>query len=191
MSALKQPYPTVTKQEYFNFREHREGKFELHDGTILVMAGGCLPHNRIEIAVTTQLSLNIDTERCETFGSNQSVGVEEYGNYYYPDAIVVCGEVQVNEKDNILNPILIVEVLSRSTALYDRNTKFERYKTIPTLKYYLLVSQDTPRIEVFTRAQDADEWAETVVESIEAELNLPLFLQHLSLAKLYAKVAFT
>ncbi len=192
MSALRQSYPTVTKQEYFNFREYREGKYELHDGTILAMAGGTPSHNRIEVALTTQMGVSVDKSRCEVFSSNQSVAIEEYGNYYYPDATVTCGETHFDERDNITNPVLIIEVLSRSTALYDRNTKFERYKTLPTLEYFLLVWQDTPRIEVFTRPKTTgDEWKETTIEGLDAELSLPLFLKPLQLSEIYAKVTFT
>ena len=192
MSALKQHYPTVTPEYYFHYRErNNEGKYELHDGTILAMAGGTLPHNRIEVALTTQLSLAVDQDHCEIFNSNQSVGVEVHQCYYYPDATVVCGEPQLDEKNNLVNPILIVEVLSQSTALYDRNTKFERYKAIPTLQYYLLVSQDAPRIEVFSRPDNADEeWTVTAIEGLGAELALPIFTQPLLLAGIYAKVIF-
>ncbi len=192
MPALKQYYPTVTPEYYFHYRErNNEGKYELHDGTILAMAGGSLPHNRIEVALTTHFSLAVASNDCETFNSNQSVGVEVHECYYYPDATVVCREPQLDERGNNVNPILIVEVLSQSTALYDRNTKFERYKAIPTLQYYLLVSQDAPRIELFVRPENADEeWASTMIEGLRAELTLPIFTQPLLLAAIYAKVVF-
>ncbi len=191
MSALKQYYPTVTPEYYFYYRERNEGKYELHDGTILAMAGGTLPHNRIEVALTTQLSLIVDPAQCETFNSNQSVGVEVYECYYYPDATLVCAEPILDDRGNVVNPILIVEVLSQSTALYDRNTKFERYKAIPTLQYYLLVSQDAPRLELFIRPENGDEeWASTTIDGLEAELALPIFVQSLKLAEIYAKITF-
>ena len=192
MSALKQEVHTVTKQEYFKYRKHYEGKYELHDGTIIAMAGGTTSHGRLGGMAYRLIYNLVEANGCEAFNSDISVGIESYGNYYFPDASVVCGEAIVDENENIHNPILIVEVLSPSTALFDRNTKFERYKTLPTLEYYLLIWQDAPRLELFTRPENsaAEEWTVTVIEGLDAELTLPFFTQPLKLTDLYRKVTF-
>ncbi len=103
------------------------------------MAGGSTSHGRLGGMAYRLLYNLVETNGCEAFNSDTSVAVEAYSNYYFPDASVICGEPIIDDKENIVNPVLIVEVLSPSTALHDRNTKFERYKTIPTLEYYLLI----------------------------------------------------
>jgi len=184
--------PRVLVRPLTKIRKKRNGRGVGCAHLLFASEGGTPSHNRIEVALTTQMGVSVDKSRCEVFSSNQSVAIEEYGNYYYPDATVTCGETHFDERDNITNPVLIIEVLSRSTALYDRNTKFERYKTLSTLEYFLLVWQDTPRIEVFTRPETTgDEWKETTIEGLDAELSLPLFLKPLQLSEIYAKVTFT
>ncbi len=130
MSALKQVEHTFIAKEYLRHRQRFEGKYELHDGAIIAMASGTPSHGRLGNMVNHLLLTLLKPDRCEAFNSDISVLIESYGNYYFPDASVVCGGAVFDTDNNFTNPILSVEVLSPSTALFDRNTKFERYKTI-------------------------------------------------------------
>ena len=191
MSALKQEVPSVTEAQYFRLRRQSDTKLELHDGMIIAMAGGSPSHGRLGMMASRMIFDLVEPHGCEAFNSDTSVIIPLHGNYYFPDTSVVCEAAEFDAEDNLVNPLLIVEVLSPSTALFDRNTKFERYKTIPTLQYYLLIWQDAPRLQLFTRSgSNADEWTETTIEGLEAELMLPFFTQPLQLADLYRKVIF-
>ncbi len=192
MQAFKQAFPTLTKEAYFDYCDRHEGKYEFHDGMVIAMAGGTTTHTRLGGMAYRLLSDSVEENDCEAFVFEKSVAVEFDENYYYPDVVVVCGEAKYDDRKNLLNPVLIVEVLSRSTALYDRNTKFERYRSIPTVHYYLLVSQNSPHIEVFIRPQNPEvqEWETMIIEGLEAELSLPFFIRPLKLSDLYRRVTF-
>jgi Uma2 family endonuclease len=192
MNALAHEHPTVTREEYFRYRERHEGKYELHDGRIVAMAGGTRSHSRLGGMAYRLIYNRVEDNGCEAFDSDQSVGIETSKNYYFPDASMVCESAVFDDKDNLLNPLLIVEVLSPSTALYDRNTKFDRYKEISSLQYYLLIWQDTPRLELFVRSENLEttDWNSTVIEGLDGELMLPMFSEPLPLADLYRTVKF-
>ncbi len=191
VQALKQELPTVTIEAYFDYREHHDGKYEFHDGMIIAMAGGTTTHTRLGGMAYRLIADRVEPNGCEAFVFEKSVAAKRDELYYFPDVVVVCGEAKYEYKSNLLNPILMVEVLSPSTALYDRNTKFERYREIETFLYYLLVSQETPRIEIFTRQSlDAQEWQVTIIEGLDAEIALPLFTASIKLSDLYRGVTF-
>src|SRR5205085_1014389 len=117
--------------------------------------------------------------------------VSATGLYTYPDASVVCGELQLDEQDpyTILNPTLLAEVLSESTETYDRSKKFDHYRKIPSLKEYLLVSQDRPRVERLTKDANGT-WISTIVEGIEQTLELPSLGITIRLAEVFERVEF-
>jgi Uma2 family endonuclease len=119
------------------------------------------------------------------------VRIGEIGSYVYPDIVVVCGtpELEDAELDTLLNPTVIVEVLSPSTEMVDRGTKFQRYRSIPSLREYVLVSQDAYHIEHYVR-QDDDQWLFSDAVGEAASLELPSIDCTLALADVYAKVTF-
>jgi|GEM_PF-3930056 len=139
MQAFKQAFPTLTKEAYFDYCDRHEGKYEFHDGMVIAMAGGTTTHTRLGGMAYRLLSDSVEENDCEAFVFEKSVAVEFDENYYYPDVVVVCGEAKYDDRKNLLNPVLIVEVLSRSTAFYDRNTKFERYRSIPTVHFMIAI----------------------------------------------------
>jgi len=126
---------------------------------------------------------------CEVYPNDMRVKVSATGLYTYPDAIVVCGEPRFEDAhvDTLLNPTLIVEVLSESTAAYDRGQKFAHYRGIESLTEYVLVAQDECRVEHFAKQSDR-QWLQTVVQSPEAEIELVSIQGALRLREIYDRV---
>lgn len=142
--------------EYRRFEEATDAKHEFLDGDILAMAGGTPEHAALAAAVISELSACVSGKPCSAFSSDLRVRVKATGLATYPDATVVCGDLQRDPEDEnaVTNPSVLVEVLSDSTAAYDAGDKFEHYRLIPELRAYLLVSQDERRIEL--RSRDGD-----------------------------------
>lgn len=169
--AVKEYY---TKEEYLAFEEASEDKHEYHAGRIIAMAGGTLDHSTISGNVFAALSsiLKSRNKPCRPFNSDTKVYVEKSDHYVYPDASVVCGEVETHDvkNDGITNPVLIVEVLSDSTASYDRGAKFRKYCSLASFKEYVLITQDEPIVEVLFR--DVDFWRMTTTVGLDRSVRL-------------------
>jgi Uma2 family endonuclease len=120
------------------------------------MAGGTIEHARLASKIDGELRLQLRGRRCEAFTSDLRIRVLASGLGTYPDLSIVCGRIETDpdDRDTVVNPILLVEVLSDSTEAYDRGEKFAHYRRIPSLREYVLVSQHEPRIEVFRRNED-------------------------------------
>lgn len=146
-------------QAYLALQEGSEHKHELVDGVVLAMTGGSLAHARLIARVLNVLSNTLRGRPCEVFGSEARLRVPLFGNARYPDGSVVCGPVQTDEADPdaITNPSLLVEVLSPATEASDRGQKFAEYRSLESLRHYLLLSQDQVRAELYTRA-DRGRW---------------------------------
>jgi Uma2 family endonuclease len=143
----------VTAAEYLAFEREAEGRHELVDGQIVEMQGGSIRHATICDNLLVQAKDKLRGSPCRAFSASLRIKIEATGNYTYPDLSIVCGEMQVEDsrQDTLLNPRLIVEVLSPSTDRHDRVWKFRNYQLISSFEEYLLVSQDEPRIERFLR----------------------------------------
>ena len=143
----------LTPEEYLTWERKQSFKNEYHNGQIIAMSGASRAHNRITLDIATQLNIQLMEGECEVFVGDMRVRTNPAISYYYPDVIVVCGEPRFEDDafDTLLNPILIVEVLSPSTAAYDRGEKFEHYKQLTSLEEYILVSQDRIHIEHYRR----------------------------------------
>lgn len=153
-----QPY--ISYAEYLASEETSATKHEWLDGAIFDMAGGTIEHAALAASVIGLLSAELAGKRCRIFSSDLRVRVLETGLSTYPDVSVVCGHIerdQVSPSTAILNPTVIVEVLSDATEAYDRGEKFAHYRRIPSLREYVLVSQHEPHIEVF-RKNTAGKW---------------------------------
>lgn len=160
-------------EEYFALERASDRRFEYRDGEIVCMSGGTRAHAAIARNVVRFLA-NQFGGRCQVYGSDLAVYVPAGLPYRYPDASVVCGEARfrsINGIDALENPVLIVEVLSPTSADFDRGTKFEQYKSIPTFAEYLLVAQDRPHVARRSRRDDGS-WTETVFESLERTVRL-------------------
>jgi Uma2 family endonuclease len=150
-------------REYLALESASNVKHEYLDGQIYAMAGGTPVHAALQLAVPSLLFPQLRAGRCRAHGSDLRIRVLATGLATYPDVTIVCGprEVDPEDKNSVVNPTLLVEVLSPSTEEYDRGEKFAHYKRIPSLRQYVLVSSDDPRVEVWTRdAEDA--WTSVV-----------------------------
>jgi len=151
-----------TIDEYLRLERDSRDKHEFHDGEILAMSGGTAAHSLISMNVGRALGGRSKGNRCRVYDSNLRVRIIGTEHYVYPDVTIICGPLEVDPADTkgetVMNVRVVVEVLSPSTEKYDRTTKFDWYRMIPSLQEYVLVSQDQPRVEVFRRQGDGS-WA--------------------------------
>lgn len=142
-----------TYDEYLAIERATDQKHEWIDGVVYAMAGGSLAHNRLSAQVIVELARLIGDRPCGVYTSDQKTRSARGRLAAYPDVTVVCGEPVVHDEDPnaITNPVVLVEVLSDSTEVVDRTTKFQRYRRLPSLKDYVLVSQHERSIEVYSR----------------------------------------
>lgn len=189
MSAQLEPRLTV--QEYLALERSSETRREFFRGQVFAMSGASRAHNIIALNIGTRFNLQLKDRDCEAYVSDMRVKVDTTGLYTYPDVVVVCDEPQFEdaEFDTLLNPLLIVEVLSKSTESYDRGKKFEHYRQLKSLTAYVLVSQDHPHIECFSRGTDGI-WQLTEATGLDAAIHIPALDCRLTLAEVYAKVQF-
>ncbi len=178
----------VSELEYLSAERAAETKHELWHGVIFAMAGASPRHNALAMEVGVLLRTRLGSGGCRPFGSDQRVHIPASGNYCYPDITVVCGDLDYHsaDPDSVLNPQVIVEVLSASTEAHDRGAKFDDYRSIPSLQEYVLVSQDRVRVQVFHR-NDLPEGSWTVTFFGEGDDVLLRSLDvELPVAELYA-----
>jgi Uma2 family endonuclease len=185
------PKSFLTPEEYLAREREAEIKSEYYDGETFAMAGGSEEHSLIAVNVAGTLNSRLADRPCKVYNSDMRVQVEAEGPYAYPDVSVVCGEAEFadEKKDTLVNPTVIVEVLSPTTEAWDRGGKFERYQQRASLQEYVLIAQDRPRVERYRRHGDA-EWLLTVAVGLEARLTLASIGCDLALVEIYRKVAF-
>jgi Uma2 family endonuclease len=189
--SLPRTLPVFTAEQYLDLERHTEIRHEFLDGTVYAMSGGSRAHSRICFNLGGILHAQLRGTPCDGFTSDMKVRAGDASLYAYPDLAVACGEIVLQDKhgDVLLNPVVIFEVLSRSTEAYDRGEKFERYKTIETLTDYVLVSQESARLEHFSRRPDGT-WALEEVSGLESSLGLASIDCRLPLAEVYDRVEF-
>jgi Uma2 family endonuclease len=190
MSTL--PKHVFTPEEYLEMESKAEYRSEYCRGEVYAVAGGTLAHNDITTAILRDLAQQLRHKNCRVYGSDLRVAVDPVDLYTYPDVTVCCGGPQLLEgrKDTIVNPTLIVEVLSPSTAAYDPGLKFGRYVKLPTLREYLTVSSMGVDVELRTRQSD-DAWSFTYADTLEGAIELASIQCRLLLADIYENVDFT
>jgi Uma2 family endonuclease len=156
VSALPAEKRVWTPEEYLAWEREAPEKHEYFQGEMFAMAGAKRRHNLLSLNFGAELRDALRRRPCEVYVSDMRVKVPATGLYSYPDAVVVCGTPQFEdgEEDTLLNPVVLVEVLSKSTSSYDRGEKFESYRTIPSFKEYVLVSQAKVLVEHFARQTD-------------------------------------
>ena len=152
--ALKKP-KLFTSAEYLEFERQSEVRHEYIDGEIFEMAGTTRNHNRISTNVVRLLDNQLLERDCNVYSSDMRVKITSTEKYTYPDVVAVCGEefFEDSTEDTLLNPMLIIEVLSKSTEAYDRGAKFEYYQTIESFQEYVLISQEPFRVEQYVRKE--------------------------------------
>ncbi len=153
------PRTGLSEQEYLAFERSSAEKHEFADGEIFAMSGGTAEHSAVTLNLLAELRSALAGRGCRAFEANMRVHVPATGRHVYPDGSLVCGRPEFTDdaRDTLLNPRVVIEVLSTSTEAYDRGDKFAGYRTIPSFQEYLLASQKEPRIELFTR-QPNNSW---------------------------------
>jgi Uma2 family endonuclease len=187
-----QPKTFLTPEEYLEYERQSDVKHEYFKGEMFAMAGGSSWHGVIINNVGGELRQRLREKPCVVCVSDVRLKVTATGLYTYPDIMVLCGDIQHadDRKDTVLNPILIVEVLSPSTRDYDRGQKFQHYRTLPSLHEYLTVAQEVPHVEHWIRqAEHRGSFAE--YDNLNEIVRLASLGIDLPLAEIYLKIGFT
>lgn len=180
----------LTEEEYLRFEEKSKIRHEFMDGEIFAMAGATRRHNLATTNVSTELNIQLRETDCEVYSSDFRVRIRE-GHNVYPDVAVACGKIETTDNDKtLLNPIVIFEVLSKSTEKRDRGDKAEDYFKLESLQDYVLVSQYRIRVEHFSRQKD-NEWTLKIYEDLGDEVNLKSINCRISLKSIYLKLNLT
>jgi Uma2 family endonuclease len=183
-----QPKPFVSEEEYLAFERASPTRHEYYRGVVYAMTGGKEPHNLIAGNTHAALHAQLRRKQCRVYQSDMRIKILQTGLNTYPDVVVVCGQPQFTDSihDTIVNPVVIVEVLSESTERYDRGMKFQHYQAIPTLQDYLLIAQDQRRVEHFAR-QDDDRWLLRSAVGADAQVAIDSIACILTLEDVYEK----
>jgi Uma2 family endonuclease len=189
MSAVQKA--RLTPEQYLAIERKAEFKSEFYNGEMFAMAGASYPHNRVKDNLAHLLNARLWGGPCFAITSDQRVKVSQTGLYTYPDIIIVCGEPQFEDAklDTLLNPQVIIEVLSESTETYVRTKKFRHYKQIESLREYVLVEQDEPVLEQYVRQPDGS-WTRADVEGLDGEFAFTTVAVRIPMADIYAGVVF-
>ena len=189
MSSIPKLDWKMTASEYALWEREQTEKHEYYAGEVFSQAGGTRRHSLIGSNIARVIGNHLKVRDCQTHGSDMRIHVEATGYQAYPDVSVACPPIEGFSDDVISNPILVIEVLSPSTADFDRGGKFGHYRQIPSLKEYLVFWQDEARVEQHTRTPE-DLWLLREVVGIDAVLQLASLEIPLSLKDAYDKVDF-
>ena len=186
--GLRNPVQKLSEAEYLATERAAEFKSEFYDGEMFAIAGGSRKHSLIVCNLISALGAQLSRRPCVVFNSDLRLKIEATGLYTYPDLSVVCGPVKSvpGTDDTLTNPILVAEVLSDSTEGYDRGKKSENYRQIASLRAYLLVGQNEPHIELYTR--EANQWVLREAAGLENKLHIPPLEITIALSEVYANV---
>ena len=153
---IRQPIAVYKKdkfsiEEYLEMENAADEKHEYYKGEIFAMSGAKVTHNNIAGNIFVALTNKLKGKKCKPYNSDTRIHIESNTLFTYPDISIICGEVNTlnNDEYNVLNPTVLIEVLSKSTKNYDRGEKFKLYRDIPTLKEYVLVDSASIHIEIF------------------------------------------
>ncbi len=185
----QQIIPNISPEEYLRLERQSEYKSEYVNGEIFAMTGASRKHNLVAGNIFRELSQQLKSRQCEAYVGDMRVKVTATGLYTYPDVVVVCGEPKFEDKyvDTLLNPTLLVEVLSPSTERYDRIAKSSYYRTLDSLAEHLLVAQDEVRLEQYVK-QSNGQWLLFESSSLDNVVELQSIGCSLALGDVYDKV---
>ncbi len=192
MSALAKSETTerffATPAEYLFYEETSPEKYDYFMGEVIAKAGSSAPHIDIEVNLVGDLRTLLQGKPCKPFNNNVKIWIPEHNSFFYPDAAVACGEIDINKKNGILNnPTVIFEILSSSTEAFDRGRKFDFYRTLPSLKEYILIRQDAYHVESFLII-DKNRWDTILFEGIDNELTIRSLDLKIAMKDLYRYV---
>ncbi len=183
------PKTLISEEDYLEEERKALNKSEYYQGEIFAMAGATKEHNKIVASIILAVGGHLRRKGCFIFSSDQRVHNQENSLYTYPDVTIVCDEEKYldEEFDTLLNPTVIVEVLSPSTEDYDRGTKFKLYRSIPSLKNYILVNSAEYAAEIYTRIEN-DEWVLHTTKEKDGFIHISAIDYDLFLKDIYAQV---
>ncbi|MEQ8673653.1 MAG: Uma2 family endonuclease [Aggregatilineales bacterium] len=179
-----------TEAEYLAFEQESAEKHEFADGKIIAMTGASWVHNLICVNTSTTLNVQLADTECHVTSNDLRLKVDSKHHYRYPDVMVICGtpEFVLKRNDTITNPVVVIEILSESTALIDRNDKLDEYTRIESVQAYVMISQTEAKIERYLRQADSADWLYTRVSGLESVLEIPPIHCTLKLSEIYNKV---
>jgi Uma2 family endonuclease len=184
-----EPVRRLSPADYLAFERRAETKHEYVNGEVFAMTGASERHNLIVAHLIAEIDVQFRGRPCRVYPSDLRVAVSAEGPFYYPDLVALCAEPRFldGERDTLLNPEVVIEVLSPTTEAFDRGMKFAHYRGIPSLREVVFVAQDAVRLEHFVRRED-DHWLLSDHSSLEAAVELPALGCRLELARVYDKV---
>jgi len=179
----------VTREDYFAFEETSEEKHEFFRGEIFAMSGGTFNHSRISVKTTSALEVKLKGKKCQPVNSDMKIETPT-GLITYPDAAVFCGKPELTSNQcALLNPVVIIEVLSPSTRRYDQSDKFMLYRSIETFKDYILIDSEKVHVQHF-RKTEQNEWILHEYFELKDEVYLASIQENLSLSEIYENIVF-
>ncbi|MEE4378866.1 MAG: Uma2 family endonuclease [Candidatus Competibacteraceae bacterium] len=183
------PKTQLSAEDYLALERSADYKSEYLNGEMFAMTGASEAHNLIVANIILELGIQLKKRPCKVYPSDMRVKVDPTGLYTYPDVTVVCGVARFDDphKDTLINPTVLIEVLSESTEGYDRGRKFEHYRKLDSLTDYLLIAQNRPHVEQHHR-QPNDQWLLTETDDLQARLRLDSIDCELVLVEIYDKV---
>ena len=183
--------PNLSVEEYLRQEIETDTKYEYHNGKIYALAGGTLNHARISGNIYSDIEVELEKQNsnCLPFNSDAKLHIEKINSYVYPDCMVICGEIEKSpdNENSVVNPILIIEVLSKSTASYDRGDKFYFYRQIPSFREYVLIEQDKYVVDAHFKGEGSDFWKITRYEGLDKIVELQSIGVNLSMERLYRR----
>lgn len=181
----------ITPEEYLALERKAEFKSEYFNGEMFALAGAKVNHILINGNINREIGNKLKDKPCKVFSNDLRVKISTTGLYTYPDIVIACGETKLEDEelDTLLNPTLIIEILSDSTESYDRGKKFEHYRTLESLQEYVLVSQEKPKVEQFLKQPDG-KWLYSEVNGIDSVVQFSSIECEIDLKEIYHKVEF-
>lgn len=176
----------LTVEQYLSLEREAELRHEYHDGDMLAMAGGTKNHGILGNAINGELYAICRSKSCTPFNGDVRIWIQAHNRFVYPEASVVCGpiETSAHDEDSIINPVLIAEVLSKTSEAYDRGEKFRYYRSLPSLQEYLLIDQRRPIVSIFRRRDDQI-WEMQEVIGLDQTFHLQSLDATIEMAELY------
>ena len=193
-NEVKEPAPKynyISPEHYLEMERASDTKHEYYKGEVFAMSGASLPHNDIFHNVYGALTFFLKGKGCKPYGSDLRIHIPKDSLYTYPDISIICGKPQTTDifRDNIINPSVIIEILSKSTKDYDRGSKFTLYRSINTLKEYILIDSTSISVEIFTRQED-NSWRLTEFKQQSDNFTITTINLTLYLKDIYEDVSF-
>jgi Uma2 family endonuclease len=190
--GLPKPKEFWTVEEYLEFEKTSQARHEYVDGQIYAMDGDSKDHNRIAGGLGSVINRHLVGSHCEAFIENVKLKVRPT-LFYYPDVVVTCGPVNVDDEDDYVidDPALVVEVLSKSTARINRTEKLREYQYLPNLREYVIVSQHRVQVEVYRHQTAGEEWSKRIYSDLQSIVHFDSIGARVSLAEIYRRVRFS